>query len=390
MKKVLMITHIPTHPQNEGGRLRVYNIIQDMRELDIDLHLLYISNNLDDDIPAMEEFIGKDKFFIYKDSKYKKLKKVRYVIIRMLRLFLKTIGLGKKVIIHNTLDDFYQNDLTTYIKQLNEKYNYDVAWVEYVYFSKALEAFGENVIKVIDTLDVYANRENVYLKNGKIPTGYYITKKEEVKGLSRANYVVAIQEQEKNYFREILDKNIEVLTIGNSIKPVNPEVVNNKNYIFVGSNNELNQYSIDYFIKNVLPIIKQKDSKANLQIVGGVCKSVPDSQEYTKLGIVDDISEVYKNARVVINPIKSGTGLNIKTIEALGYSKPLITTTVGAKGLDCDKDTFIVVDEDNEFAENLVQVLNDDEKAKNLSNKAFEFINNYNKEVKENIKQILY
>src|SRR5690606_29841009 len=60
------------------------------------------------------------------------------------------------------------------------------------------------------------------------------------------------------------------------------------------------------------------------------------------------------SAWVVINPVMHGTGLKIKNVEALGYGKPVVTTTVGAEGLELALSRgLIVADSEAEF----IQVL---------------------------------
>ena len=51
------------------------------------------------------------------------------------------------------------------------------------------------------------------------------------------------------------------------------------------------------------------------------------------LGRVDDLAELYRSARVVINPVLAGTGLKIKTVEALSRLRPIVTWPTGVEGL---------------------------------------------------------
>ncbi len=51
------------------------------------------------------------------------------------------------------------------------------------------------------------------------------------------------------------------------------------------------------------------------------------------LGHVDDVELEYAQAAAVINPIWAGTGLKIKTVEALARGKPLVTTSKGIEGM---------------------------------------------------------
>lgn len=367
--------------------MRVYSIVENMKKLNIDVYLIFIQRNKVADINKMTEYIGNDKLFIFN---CKKNKNIIYLAKEKLRKILKYLKLSKKIIIHYNIDEIYPNSLSRYVKKLHKINKFDVIWTEYVWYSKLLKVLDKDTIKVIDTHDVFTNREKLFLNNGENPNWYYTTQRQEARGLSRANYVVAIQEKEEQFFREIVKSNTEVVTIGNYIKIKEVCVVDNKKYMFVGSNNDLNIYCIKYFINNIFPKIKQKEPDSEFLIVGGVCKDIPDSDEYIKLGYVDDLDKIYKNVRLVINPIKSGTGLNIKTIEALGNCKPLVTTSCGAKGLNENVNEICkVVDGDEEFAECVVEILNDNKLAEKLSKNAFNFVSNYNNNVEERLRNII-
>ena len=73
-------------------------------------------------------------------------------------------------------------------------------------------------------------------------------------------------------------------------------------------------------------------------------------------GFVGDLEEVYKN-RVIINPVKSGSGLKIKCVEALCSGKPLVTTSNGAQGLKSGAGkAFLVGDDWETFAGNIIKM----------------------------------
>jgi len=58
------------------------------------------------------------------------------------------------------------------------------------------------------------------------------------------------------------------------------------------------------------------------------------SEDIVKLGETAELDSAYDKADIVINPIRFDTGLEIKNIEALGYSNPLVTTSTGAEGME--------------------------------------------------------
>lgn len=386
-KKVLIVSYVPTHPQDAGNNARVYNIIENMKNADVDIYFLFIQKNKIADLEKMKKYIGDKKLFIYKP---KKDIKIGYIIRKLFRKILKCLKLSKKVIIYYKIDDIFPNQLLKFVRKLQKQYKFNVVWVEYVWYSKLLKIFDSNVIKVIDTHDVFTEREKLFLQKNEEPTWYYTTRKEETKGLQRADYVVAIQQQEANFFTEILNNNLsKVITIGNSIQTKKTYIVQNKKYVFIGSDNDLNIYALNSFIASTLILIKEKEPLSEFLIAGSVCKNIPDSYLYKKLGFVDDLQKIYNEVRAVINPIQSGTGLNIKTIEALSYEKPLITTQVGAKGLEDAEGAYIIADSSEEFADAVVEVLSDDNLAQKLSKEAHDYVYKYNRKNINNLLKIL-
>jgi hypothetical protein len=71
-------------------------------------------------------------------------------------------------------------------------------------------------------------------------------------------------------------------------------------------------------------------------VVGGVSKVVTDKAiaGVTVAGSVDDVTTLYRDAALVINPVVAGTGAKIKTIEALARLRPIVTWPAGVDGLD--------------------------------------------------------
>ncbi len=83
-------------------------------------------------------------------------------------------------------------------------------------------------------------------------------------------------------------------------------------------------------------------------------------RESELLGPVEDLEELYGRAKVVINPALAGTGLKIKTLEALSFQKPLVTWPTGTDGLHPSVRELCLVARDwFEFSESVVAVLND-------------------------------
>ena len=78
------------------------------------------------------------------------------------------------------------------------------------------------------------------------------------------------------------------------------------------------------------------------------------------LGRVDDLSELYRSARVVINPVLAGTGLKIKTVEALSRLRPIDLADRSRGAAETLKTLCDVVDNWFEFGPRVVSRLTTD------------------------------
>lgn len=384
-KHILIVSPIPSHPQDAGNRARIYSMVTNLKKYGHEVYFLYIREDESVDESKMRNY-WQDRFFslTYSNPGAKK----RTIIQRALRKAEK-IYRGYPNFPF-AVDDRYDEAVSHLAKALNKQFKFDVVIVEYVFFSKVLNCFKENTLKIIDTHDAFSGRYETF-KQLKIPYSWYsTTEAQEAKGLHRADLVLAIQEKEEIYFRELIGE--KVVTIGHTVAINKPKKLNfiRRKILYVGSSNENNVYGINYFINEVFSRIKVKFPETQLLLAGKICEAVEEVEGCKKLGYVENIDSLYEMSDLVINPILFGTGLKIKSIEALGYSKTLVTTSEGAKGLETGINTAFLVAEDAEKFENsIVRVFCDTNFANQLSENAYLFASKYNQSVTEPLEKLL-
>ena len=103
--------------------------------------------------------------------------------------------------------------------------------------------------------------------------------------------------------------------------------------LFVGSLFPPNYDGILWFVKNVM----SKLSDCALYIVGKDMETKSEelvSGNVEVVGTVDDLSNYYYEADVVVLPILYGNGMKIKTAEAMMYGKPILATQEALEGYD--------------------------------------------------------
>jgi glycosyltransferase involved in cell wall biosynthesis len=167
------------------------------------------------------------------------------------------------------------------------------------------------------------------------------------------------------------------MVIPNAIDiPEMQEIPDKPIVLFLGNMSYLpNIVAADYLISKIWPIILSAVPEAKLLIAG----SNPDNIASFKashtgvefLGFVDNLDKLYKVVRVVCCPILSGGGTRIKILEAAAYGKPVVSTTIGAEGIDMrDGAEILLRDDPRYFADACIRLLNDKNYAEKIGQAA--------------------
>ena len=131
--------------------------------------------------------------------------------------------------------------------------------------------------------------------------------------------------------------------------------------LYVASANPMNIRGLQDFLRFAWPTIRQEVSDVELLVAGGVSEAIADDTAgVVRLGHVtnETLDDLYRRARVVINPAHAGTGIKIKTIEALSRLRPIVTWPTGVDGLSRElKSLCDVVEDWYEFGPRVVMRL---------------------------------
>jgi len=375
--RLLIVTEILTHPTQMGNQQRIYRECLQMKKKGWEIDFLYVGKAIDKGVFLTREFFGERHFFQY----YRESMSIKTQLKRKMRKYIDDKGISKFYALKYGCDELYIPGLADKIRYLNEKRKYDVLWLHYMFFSKTLQDLNDfPILKIIDTHDKWANRNRIFQKKKAIPEYFYTTVRQERKALSRADLIIAIQEKEAEYFKKILKgTNTNVLVIGDLVEKRPSSNCNNFYYGCIGAKNKPNILGLEWFCTKVLPIILKKCPESKFIVAGGVCDCISDYPGVYKLGKVKQLEDFYDNVKVAINPIQNGTGLNIKTVESLAFGKPLVTTSIGAKGISSKEKVLFKCDEPDDFADTIITLLKNDELCKYIVKNAQEYIENYNK-----------
>jgi polysaccharide biosynthesis protein PslH len=134
--------------------------------------------------------------------------------------------------------------------------------------------------------------------------------------------------------------------------------------LFFGINDYYpNTDAILFFVREIWPLVLARHPRARLKIVGP--RPTPEilghaSNRIEVTGRVDDMRPHIASAAVVIVPLRLGGGTRLKVLEAMAMAKPMVSTTIGAEGIDVVHEKHLLLaDEPSRFAEAVGRVLDD-------------------------------
>src|SRR5262245_54057848 len=134
--------------------------------------------------------------------------------------------------------------------------------------------------------------------------------------------------------------------------------------MFVGSMDwEANIDGVTYFCREIWPQVKRATPEARLRIVGRnpdrrVKRLASDDIEVT--GRVPSVIEHLRQAAVFVAPLRIGGGTRLKIYEAMAMRKAIVSTTIGAEGLDVNHGRDILLaDDPRVFADHVIDLLRD-------------------------------
>ena len=161
----------------------------------------------------------------------------------------------------------------------------------------------------------------------------------------------------------------------------NPDI--REGVLFVGGfSHPPNADALKYFLDNMWDEIYAQ-IKVPFYIVGSNATDEIKALHNEAKGIIfkgfvseEELKELYEKVRLVVVPLRYGAGVKGKVIEALYYNDPVITTGVGAEGIDNSYNQMLVADEPGDFVNKCVTLYNDKEALKNMSKAADDYVKN--------------
>lgn len=416
MKILIWLPYIP-YPLDSGGNKAIFNMIDHLRKYhQVSIGLNIRSNGLKAKPKAHKQNLADQlkqiwpevTFYLYKgQQEYSEeaypqgwLCKVLYFLQQSLgrkykRAYSKWVSKHKegdlsraKTLLNDHLIQ-YNPGFLRFVKEVSSK-GFDVIQAEMYEYLFLGYLFPENVRRIF----IHHELRFVRLQNeislfqetgGNDILSYEQIKAAEIAALQVYDYIVTLTEYDRNILSQYLNR--EKIVISPAAIMASEEKKYEfrpcQDFVFVGSGDHTpNADGLKWFTDEILPILRKQQVPIKLYIIGKWNEK--QCQQYRVgfpeiifTGFIDDLSQ-FLNGKISIIPIRIGSGMRIKIIEAVNAMSPFITTTKGVEGLDFQATSeCLIADDAINFANHMALLQNNVEKQRELSLKAYNKIETY-------------
>jgi len=309
--RVLLVSPIPSHPPDQGNSARILGFGRMLQSAGLIVHFLYYT---------MEGLSAAQRAAMEACWDH-------FHPVPCLPRAVKANGTAPY-----RLDDWWDPSVAEVARALHKRWRFRAVIANYVWFSGILEAFGADVLKVLDTHDVFGGRAERFVAAGLRPEWYFTTVEEEARGAARADILLAIQDEEAGYFRGLGHREVRVIGhIAPRRRRPPPVAQRAITAGYFASGNPINVNSFETLRRALGGGVRQS---VRFVVAGSICDRIAaDCAPFSALGRLGHVDEFYDAVDLVLNPMTFGTGLKIKSVEALFQGLPLVATEAATAGL---------------------------------------------------------
>jgi glycosyltransferase involved in cell wall biosynthesis len=196
-----------------------------------------------------------------------------------------------------------------------------------------------------------------------------LRRSEELAACRLADHVLTVSSDDAALLRTA-EPGLAISIVPNGVdvdahEPASPETGGLGRLVFIGKMDyRPNVQAVRWFCSEVLPLVRRRHADVSLEIVGAnptqVVRDLGSIDGVTVAGGVPDTRPHLRAAQVVVIPLHAGSGTRLKVLEAFAAGKAVVSTRLGAEGLEVAHDReLLLADVPGDFAAAVGRALDD-------------------------------
>lgn len=387
--KVLIIGSRVPWPLRDGGAIATYNLLKGLSESGVEVSFLTLNTSKHF---AEDKEIFKELDFLEVIA-YRNIDTSVKILPALLNLFTR-----RSYNIDRFINPGFREDIS---EELNDK-KYDLIHFEGLFVASYAEGLDTGIPKVLRQHNIeYKIWESLAetckpgLKKWYLKLLSRRLRSFEHRILKHFDAVVSITEDDRKGIESMGFKGLSLsIPAGIEAKTAHSAPPDYHTIYHIGSMEWMpNLEAMDWFRNKIWPLIENAGMEAKFYMAG---KNMPAScyswqnKRFKVEGEITDLNEFTADKSILVVPLRSGSGIRIKTIEAMMAGKAVVTTSFGARGLPVENGKHcLIADTETDFANAVLSLLNDTGLRNRIAagGKEFALANYSNRSVSEKWKQ---
>jgi len=363
MNVLILDEEIP-YPLNSGKRIRTYSLLKYLAASVNITYLCRLHENLEKPYTQALERIGIEPVVV--SDPIRKKSGCKFYLSLLGNLFSKY---------PYVVSSHRSRKLVKAIRRITAEQRFDLIhceWTPYAVNLQALLPYPSVVVAHNVESLVWRRQYEVegnFLKKMYIYLQWKKMEQFERKAFSLFNRCIAVSERDRDNIAQWVPRDqIDVVANGVDVDFFKPLRTPGKQHslVFTGALDwRPNVDSMLYFLDKIWPQILHSYPDASFTVVGrnplGILKDrVANARSVALTGTVEDVRPYIEKATAYVVPLRVGSGSRLKILEAFSMCKPVVSTSIGAEGLEVvpDRD-LLIADEPESFARAIMRLFED-------------------------------
>ncbi|MDR1112728.1 MAG: glycosyltransferase family 4 protein [Bacteroidales bacterium] len=355
MMKILQLCHKPPLPAIDGGCIAIHHITQGLLQSGAEVKVLAIATPKHSVAPEQlpTKYLNETRFeSVFVDTTPKKWPALKSL------LQLQSYHVSR----------FYAKEAVAHLTQILQEEQFDIIHLESLFvtsyisvirkYSKAKIVYrAHNVEHQI--WERMVNHEQRWIQRALFKLLSIQLRKCETELFHRIDGYMAISEPDYQFFRQLAPQiKGTIIPFGVDLEYYEPDthyIPSDKPKLFhIGSMNWLpNEEGINWFFDEVWPLLHEHFPDITFTLAGRNMPKCFLELQLPNVQVVGEVSDARKfilSKDIMLVPLLSGSGIRIKIVEGMALAKTVITTSIGASGLEVeDGKNILIADTPEEF-----------------------------------------
>ena len=395
--KVLILCHKPPYPAIDGGCVAIKNMAENLLGLGYEVNIISLATFKHPFVPSAypEGFLERTNF-----------KAVDIDIkLNVLDAFSNLVTSDSY-----NISRFFASNVENELKDALAQFRPDCVFLESLFMGPYLSTvrnFDRNIKVVLRSHNLeyliwQRHKENSNNPLKKLYLGLLVNQLRDYEFdiLKQVDGVLSISPLDKKHYLEKteLQAPLEVISLGIDIDTSEiPEIKPNAFFHLGAMDWEPNKQGLQWFLENVWPKIIAHSPDATLTLAGKDISNyqLPSAAEGKNVHIVEKVNDAKSfmtSHGIMLVPIIIAGGIRIKIIEGMSYGVPVVSTIIGAEGLNAkDGEEIMTADCADHMASKAIQLISDPTTLANIRRKGLNFAkqNFDNESIKKKLKHFL-